>query len=166
MAKRKVILLDTNVWLDHFIPNRAKGELVDKLLEKAVESDVELVYALRSLHDVYWNVMAENKEWVRSSLGSLPENFAKAARDAAWGCLDIMLELGTPVGADLSDVWYARQMRNVHPDFEDDMVLAAAERAHADYLVSSDAQLIAKASVPALSPEDMLAYLEIWDSED
>ena len=78
MAKRKIILLDTNVWLDHFIPNRAKGELVDKLLEKAVESDVELVYALRSLHDVYWNVMAKNKEWVRSSLGSLPENFAKA----------------------------------------------------------------------------------------
>ena len=36
----------------------------------------------------------------------------------------------------------------------------AAERAHEDYLVTSDKQLIQKATVPALTPADMTALLE------
>ena len=41
------------------------------------------------------------------------------------------------------------------------MVLAAAERAKVDYLVTSDKQLIQKATVAALTPQDMLSVLEL-----
>jgi predicted nucleic acid-binding protein len=70
-----------------------------------------------------------------------------------------MMEVGAPVGADVSDVWIAQHLRDMHPDFEDDMVLAAARRAGVDYLVTSDRQLIQKADVVALTPEDMLTVL-------
>jgi predicted nucleic acid-binding protein len=81
---------------------------------------------------------------------------AEAIRDIAWACVDNMSELGTPVGADESDLWLARKYRRLHPDLEDDLVLAAAERAQADYLVTSDEALLRKAMVPALSPEDFV----------
>ena len=42
-----------------------------------------------------------------------------------------------------------------------DAVLAAAERAHVDYLVTSDRQLIQKATVPALAPKDTTALFEV-----
>ena len=50
-------------------------------------------------------------------------------------------------------------MRSVHGDFEDNLVLAAAERANATYLVTNDEQLIKHAPVTALTPHAALVYL-------
>jgi predicted nucleic acid-binding protein len=61
---------------------------------------------------------------------------------------------------DNSDVWLARKYRTLHDDFEDNFILAAAERAKVDFLVTSDQSLLRKATVAALSPQDMLAVLK------
>ena len=47
-----------------------------------------------------------------------------------------------------------------YDDFEDNFILAAAERAKVDFLVTSDQSLLRKATVAALSPQDMLAVLK------
>ena len=52
-------------------------------------------------------------------------------------------------------------LRGIRPDFEDDLVLAVAERAGADLLVTSDEHLIRKATVAARTPEDLLKALRI-----
>lgn len=62
-----------------------------------------------------------------------------------------MDEIATAVGADSSDVWLVRKYQRIHADFEDCMVLAAAQRAKADYLVTSDEALLRHAPVAALS---------------
>jgi len=61
------------------------------------------------------------------------------------------------VGADEADVWLAAKYRALNEDLEDNLVLAAANRAKADYLITNDTQLIAKSPVPALTPRDWLA---------
>lgn len=59
-----------------------------------------------------------------------------------------------------ADVWYAAKMRTVHDDFEDNLVLAAADQAKATLLVTNDQQLIAHAPVAALTPGNALKTLQ------
>ena len=48
----------------------------------------------------------------------------------------------------------------INTDFEDDVIVAAAQTAGMDFLVTNDKTLFAKSIVPALSSEDILAYLK------
>ena len=51
----------------------------------------------------------------------------------------------------------------LHADFEDDLVIAAALRAKADYLVTNDEGLLRHCPVAALDARDMVALLEAED---
>ena len=161
MTGSPMLLMDTNVWLDRFLPNRPGFVVAKELIDLCIEQDVTILYPLRALNDVFWQVQASNKKWVREGKGDRIEAYAKAINSFAWDCIDSMVEVGTPVGVDVGDVWLARHMRDIHSDFEDDMVLAAAERAHASYLVTSDRKLIQKSTVAAFTPEDMLKVLHM-----
>lgn len=156
-----IVLLDTNVWLDRYLPSRPRYSLVKELLDLCVNEGATILYPLRALQDVFYQVTRDSKAWVRESYGALSEPYAHAINGLAWDCINSMMEAGAPVGADGSDVWIAQHLRNVHTDFEDNMVLAAAMRAKADYLVTSDQQLIQKATVAALTPQDMLEVLRM-----
>ena len=70
-----------------------------------------------------------------------------------------MRKLAGLVGADEQDVWFAEKYHSMHPDFEDDLVLAAAKRCEADLLVTNDKALLAHAVVPAMSSSDALTLL-------
>ena len=157
------VLVDTSVWLDCYIPNRRRGQEALELFKQCAQASdhVEILFPVHALNDVFYQVAREAKAWVRKNTGGLSEAYAHAANDHAWDCVNRMLEVGTPVGADVSDVWLACHLRDLHPDFEDSMVLAAAERSRADFLVTSDEQLIKKATVAALNPFDMMAVLRM-----
>ena len=166
-VKRQLrVLLDTNVWLDFFLRNRRGRETAEKLIRRGIRDDVCLLYPSQSVLDVFYQVGLAYKRLLREDGVEIDEAWGRAINAQAWEAVNMMREAATVVGMDESDLWLAFKYRELNSDLEDNLVLAAAERAHADYLVSSDARLIAKASVPALSPEDMLAYLQIWDDED
>ena len=59
-----------------------------------------------------------------------------------------MRKQATAVGADESDLWTACNLRSVHNDLEDNLVVAAAQRADATYLVTNDEALIKHAPSP------------------
>lgn len=71
-----------------------------------------------------------------------------------------MCEIATAVGCDQSDVWLARKRRRLHGDFEDNLVLSAADRAKADLFVTNDEQLLRHAPVAAMGVRDAVAYLQ------
>lgn len=77
----------------------------------------------------------------------------------AWACVDRMRDFAVAVGADESDVWLASKYRSFNWDLEDNMVLAAAKRANVDYLATNDKDLIAKATVAALAPADLVKLI-------
>ena len=136
-----MVLLDTNVWLDDFIPSRARHDVVRKMIDRLIRSDVTLLFAMTSTKDVYYALASYFKGEVRRSGEALTDAAAYAADEAAWGFLQLMLKY-------------------VHHDYGDNLVVAAAQRARADCLVTSDEALLRHAPLAAYSPEDMLRYLD------
>lgn len=154
------LLLDTNVWLDNFLGARPVADASRRLIDVAVKRGMTLLCALTSIKDAYYMLWQEFKRDLRASATrALTADAAAAAEEAAWACVQSLREIATVVGADESDLWLAERHHRVHRDLEDNLVVAAAQRSHADYLVTNDARLLAKATVPAVSPADMLALL-------
>ena len=159
-ARQLNIVCDTNVWLDAFIPSRPRCQTVRDLLVCAREQEHNLLYSGHELPDVFFEIAREAKSWFRSSGREVDETYAAAARSHAWACIQDMHEVATAIASDEAAIWYALKLRGFNEDLEDNLVLAACERVHADYLVTSDRQLQRKAPLAALDPADMLALLE------
>lgn len=150
------LLLDTNIWLDFYLGERTGHQAARVLIEHAVQEGVALLVAVVSLKDVYYIIGASIKRSVREERGSLDDAAAAAADAAAWACLESIDSLATVVPVDASDIWIARKQRNLHPDFEDDLVLAAAMRSQASLLVTNDSVLASKAPIAAMTSSDAL----------
>ena len=155
-----IILLDTNVLLDEFLPDRSSSAASRELINRAYKRGDHLLFCPHSLVDVHYQIAATFKKMVRMEKGTLSDTDALAIQEIAWGCTDNLCEWATSVGSAQVDVWLARKYKKLNRDFEDNIILAASERAKVDYLVTSDQQLLKKATVAALSPEDMLALLD------
>lgn len=153
------ILVDTNVWLDYFIGLRAGHDEAAAFLRGSERVEAQLLYPAATLQDVFY-LMARELKRIARSVAPVTESDVQAIRRIAWGCIDNMRELATAVGMDESDLWLACKYRTLTWDLEDNVVLAAAQRAEVDYLVTNDRVLIQRATVPALTPKDMTALLD------
>lgn len=154
------VLLDTNVWLDAFDGTRPRSAEASSLIERCMSRGIDLLYAVESVKDVFYLVGASLKRQTRAEGGHLTEAQANAISRYATSCVDTMFEVATAVGADASDVWLARKYQRLHPDLEDCLVMAAAKRAEADLLVTSDDALLRHAPTTALSVADALVLLD------
>ena len=122
------ILVDTNVWLDAYDGNRLGSKRANELIDCCEKAGVELLYAAESVKDVYYLISASLKRQARKDGGALSESQAKAVSAYAFACVANMDEIATAVGMDSSDIWLAQKYRAIHTDFEDNLVLAAAQR--------------------------------------
>ncbi len=160
------LLLDTNVWLDLFILSNPGHKSAWDFLRAAADYDdpanreVLLLYPARIMGDVFYKVRLEAKRWLGATMTGTAEERARACRDHAWDCINDMRELGCAVGMDESDIWLAIKYRSIHEDLEDDFVLAAADRANSDYLITSDKRLAQKARVACATPAEMTARFD------
>ena len=157
MSQPSRVLRDPNVWLDAFDGARPRSRQANGLIDVCVRKGIDLLYAVGTVKDVYYLVGASLKRQARMAGEALSEGRARAISAYAAACVANMDEIATAVGADSSDVWLARKYQRIHEDFEDCMVLAAAQRAKADCLVTSDEALLRHAPVAALSMGDFLA---------
>ncbi len=153
------LLLDTNIWMDAFWGARPGHGAARAVIDAALEKDAMLLYAVPSLKDIYYILGASFKRAARDDSGTLSEDAAHAAEEAAFGCIEAIECIATAVGADAHDVRLAVKYRSLHRDFEDDLIMAAAQRAQVHYLVTNDERLLKHAVVPALSAPDMAVYL-------
>lgn len=77
----------------------------------------------------------------------------------AWSFFDNIKDIVGFVGCDESDIFIAEKLRNKNDDFEDNLVVAAAIRADANYLVSNDNNLLKKQLVPTKTPIQIIESL-------
>lgn len=157
------LLLDTNIWLDDCFGERPKHAQARQLLVNANAKDVAILFAAHSSKDIFRLAELGAKQALRSAVGTLDHKAAAAARTFAWSYLDYMGDIATPVGCDASDVWMAKKQRSIHSEYEDDLVIAAAMRANASFIVTNDEKLLRHCPVAALDVDDALAYLETLD---
>ena len=151
VSQRPSLLIDTNVWLDYFLPDRAGGKEAIDLIVFAFEYEFPLLYPAAIVKDVFYVAVSTFKRIARAEKGSLTQSDAVTATETAWGCVKSMRKQATAVGADESDLWTACNLRSVHNDLEDNLVVAAAQRADATYLVTNDEALIKHAPADALA---------------
>ena len=154
------LLLDVNVLLDNYLPNRRHSAEARTLVALALSKGVTLYYAITSLADFFYLVSASLKREVRAEKGVVAEGDARAIQRIAWGVVDNLSNIATAVGADESDRWVAARSSALHADLEDNLAVAAARRAQVEYLVTNDASLIGHAAVPCVSCSTAVAWLE------
>ena len=159
-TRQLAIMLDTSVWLDYFIQGRDGSATAVRLVREAVEHNARLLYPARIMSDLFLEIRRDAASWVRASTDEVSRETARACHDYAWGCMEDLHELAEAVETDEASVEMALRFRSLSEDLEDNFVLVAAQRAAVDYLVTCDRVLLAKATVPALGPQDMMAVLE------
>lgn len=159
--KPNVLVLDTNVWLDYEMGMRPGHDTAFQLVDFAATRGIRLGIASHSIKDIFY-IMGQQLKAMNRESGSMPEEAAAlVAQQVSWGVFDHLMELAEFIPVDFSDAWIAGKYRDLHPDYEDDLVVAAAMRVKADYLVTSDARLIRHSPVPTLSPDDALRVLQV-----
>lgn len=155
-----IVLVDTNVWLDNYLPDRVGSASAKEFLARAHAGGMQLVYAVHGLKDVYYIIQREMKRLAHMN-GNLTEASALAIRASARACIENMRELATAVGADESDAWMACRYLACNDDLEDNFVLAAAKRARADYIITNDETLMRKSTVPTITAEYANELIEL-----
>jgi len=150
MTARSIVVVDTNVWLDYFMGFRCLHGDAKRFIVEACRQNIPLVIPSHALKDVFFLVQqqlqAENKR--DGKLGS--EAAAECARRTAWAVVDCIMDMASVGPTDQSDAWIASRQRNVHADYEDNLVVACGMRLDARLLVTNDQSLIRHSSVPAL----------------
>lgn len=153
------LLLDTCVWLDNYLGSRPGSAWARKLIVGALERDVLLLYAVTAVKDLHYIIVQTLKRERRAAGEDVTTQTSLADNQTAWACVENMRDIATAVGMDASDVWVAQKYRSIHCDIEDNLVIAAAQRANADVLVTTDLDLIRHAPVVAMTPKDTLGLL-------
>lgn len=154
------IMIDTNVWVDAFCGWHTHAPEAKKLLTDAQRSGCELLYPVHCIKDIGYLLVQEFKRKTREDEGQLTDLASNAIKISTASLVRNIMELATAVGADGSDLWLADKYLPIHGDFEDNLVLAACQRARADYLVTNNQALISHANVVAKTPEDMVRLIE------
>lgn len=159
MPKPVRILVDSCVWIDSYLGDHARFEESYQFLKKARGAGAELLYGASKLEGMFYVLVAEFRRGMCDAGGNVPENATRVAQAFAWGCIENIRELATAVGLDEGDLWLACKYRSVGPDLGDNVLLAAAERAHADYVVTWDKDLLSTPVTRTATPTQMVAVL-------
>lgn len=155
-----IILVDTNVWLDNYLGARPGSSASRRFIEVARALGAQLTYPVHCLNDFYYLIQADLKRNTHRTNG-LSENETLAIRETAWACVEHLRTFATAIAADESDAWRACKYRSLTNDLENNFVLAAAERANVDFIVTNDQQLLRKSTVNAYTPEDAVLMLQV-----
>lgn len=161
MDKSARILVDSCVWVDNYLGHHPRHDDSFAFLNRAYEVGATLLYGASKLETIFYVLVAEAKRMIRAEKGGVRNADAASARAFAWGCLQNMRDFATAVGVDEADLWLASKYRSVSSDFEDNVLIAAAQRANADYLVTWDAALLRTPIVRTATPLEMLALIDL-----
>lgn len=157
------VVVDTNVWLDFYLSARPGYQTARNALLSANERSIELLYAATTAKDVYYLTSMSLKQDTRHATGALTQGDALAIAEMSWGFVGNLCEMATAVGVDNADVWLALKYKHLHRDFEDNFVIAAAQRAKADFILTTDEALMRHSPVACLAPADLCTLLDALD---
>ena len=155
----KALMLDTCIWVNSQIGTNSGHEAARKLVVAARKQGMRLGIAPHSLSNVFYIVHRHLRRFDLGNVGIAPEDAAAAAKETAWGVIGNIMDYAEVVGADGSDARIAALHKDVHDDFEDDLVLAAARRMRADLVVTDDLALVKHSPLPAMTAEDALRWI-------
>lgn len=152
------LMLDTNVWLNYFLREEGTHRDCEQLLEAAVTHDTALLVSPTTLKDVFYLIPRRFRR--QDALDGKP---LVSYAPAAWACLDFMLEIATPSPISFAECTFARSLKARFGDFEDNLLLASAETADVDYIVTYDKPLLKQFPEVFVTPKRALELLNMQE---
>ena len=154
------ILADTNFWLDYYLVRNERHVAAMSFVKRASESEGVALYAASlSIKDAAYLLAQKMKAYARQDGRDLTDEVIAAAREAAWGCVRSMSSLAIIIPVGYDEVMQAFTYREVHDDFEDDLILGAAARARVDYVLTRDQGLARHSPVRCIDVEEALTLV-------
>lgn len=144
------LVVDVNVWLDYYLDRGSRHEAAGKVVEAAAGERAALYVTDGILKDFFFLFQQTLKEMYRSAGLAIDADLSASIEQTAWACLRNIMHLALVVPLGAGEVWEAFALRPQHGDFEDNLVVAAAKRVEADYIVTADRQLGRRSPVPCL----------------
>ena len=165
MVGIKTLLLDTNVWLSYLLAREPEHVFASQLITAAGKYGVTLAYAPSTLKDVFYVAPRILRQRAMSE-GVYVEG--TSYKPAAWGCVKKITEIAVAAPQSLVECEMAYSLRNVHYDYEDNLLFAAAETCNADYIVTTDEEFLKHYAPSCITPEQALHLIEVsrasWSS--
>lgn len=153
MAEPLKLLVDTNVWVDYYVSASINHAAAVQFVVDSAKKGIVLYVSSISLKDVFQLIVRRTKKEFREEGIAIDGAMAAAIEESAWSCVRNIRQQAVVVPIGSTETLYAETWRDVHGDFEDDLILAAAKRAHADYVVTSDGGLLKHAPLACVSLE-------------
>lgn len=156
----RTVFLDTNVWIDYFEGARSRNRITVELLECCLSDGYKIASASTSIPDLHYILQQDGKREVSKTGGAVSERDAIVAREYADACIDALTRIAFLIPVGYNDIRMASKLMSVHADFEDNVLLAAAERLDPVLFVTNDKDLLKHAPLPAMNTVDALTYLK------
>ena len=153
MAKHLPAFIDTNVWLDYYLGRQGADDATSALLA-AISNEDAIVVTIPILKDTFFLLQAALKHRIREETGHVNETDAHAVNEIAWACIRDMASMSCVIDTGVADHLEACILQGVCSDYEDAILIAAAQRTQVDYIVTGDKGLLANGVVGALTPAE------------
>ena len=156
MTKKHLnLLIDTNVWLDHLLGRKGCKDALG-VLQKAAEQEDAVATTPSIMKDAFYLVCAALKRRATDS-GESSEANAKAINEIGWACVATIQSLSVMVPQGFGEHLEAVLLKDSNKDYEDNLLLATAQSAKIDFIITNDKDLLKNKIVPAISPREYLA---------
>ena len=151
MLRPKLLVIDTNVWVDYLLGIEPFCSDIVKLFQTANERDVSLLYTPTTLKDVFYIVPRQLR---REEPSNDPDSSSEvgARTRIAWACVETITSISSAAPQSMAECNLAWMLRHKHSDFENNLVIAAAETCNADYVITYDRQLINRFAPACITP--------------
>ena len=159
MTQDNVIVTDADIWMDYLSGRRPGNTAAKRFFEQARRHDIPLVVPPHCLGLVFFLVQKELKDINRQDGKMTDAEIGPSARAVAWAAVDFILETATVDPSDQMDALFASKNRSAHGDYEDNLVVACAQRTKARLLVTNDEKIIRHSPVATMTAEDAAALL-------
>jgi len=175
-SRSRMVLVDTNVWLNYFLGVEPFCSEATSMLAACIRADGNLLYTPTAAHDIFYLVQRvlrrREREELQSARGKVVPGechtsdrrvlSVRSYAPAAWGCVERMMEIAHASPLSFAECELARQLRSRHGDFEDNLVIASAETCDVDYIATFDKDLIRHFAPVCVRPREVTRALEVF----
>lgn len=110
------------------------------------------------LKDVFFLIGVSLKGWARETGEKVTEESALAVNEISWACLSQIQGMSIVLNLGFAEHLEASALRSKNPDYEDNLLLATAQNAKVDYIITKGKGLLANDVVSAITPAE---YVEM-----
>ena len=154
----KSVLVDTNVWMYYLLGVQPRCEETVSLFELCARRGITLLHTPTTLKDLFYLIPLQAR---RDAMQGGERADERSFAPLAWACVRHVTNMAVAVPQSLAECELAWMLRKQHDDFEDNLLVAAAETSKADYIATYDRKLLEAFAPACVEPAQLAAMLKL-----